>query len=290
MYKWVFSICSKCCKDIGGTEKYKLVEHKENFVMESNSCLPDYFKPYYPVPTGTKKPQLNENHIINGLHDTSLSDDAKEAFFQARNVGLDRYMAGIQPALTEDGTQPIKVFPDYTENATLEDIFVPPTMSCNEIISYGPEVYSPFSNASSSTLAPPVSYPLSKISSSAGSLVSISSETVDQNHHSQIQASYSPSSGYQSSPNMVSTSTNRNPLDTFSLQHLNDTEFNELIEALNSEPPVQPEPVKNSLNQNGSTFDGITDELRVDNLLNNGDAFPDLPTYDQLFYHNHHGN
>ena len=256
--------------------------------MESNSCLPDYAKPHYPVPL--TKPQLNENHIINGLHDTSLSDDAREAFFQARNVGLDRFMAGMQPALTEDGTQPIKVFPDYTKNATLEDIFVPPTMSCNESISYGPEMYAPFSSTSNNTIAPPVSYPLSSISSSAGSLVSISSEAGDHNHHSQIQASYSPSSGYQSSPNMVSTSPDRNPLDTLSPQCLNDTEFDELIEVLNSEPPVQTEPVKNVLNQGDSKFDGIIDELLVESLLNNGGAFPDLPTFDQPFYHNHNGN
>ena len=287
----VFSICSKCSKDSGGTGKYKLVEHKENFIMESNSCLPDNIKEHYPVPTGsTTKPQLNENHIINGLHDTSLSDDAREAFFQARNVGLDRYAAGIKPALTEDGTQPIKIFPDYTKNATIEDIFVPSTMSCNETIPYGPEMYASFSNASNNAIAPPVSYPLSRISSSTGSSVAVAAEAVDHNCHSQIQASYSSSSGYQSSPNMVSTSTNRNPLDTFLPQHLNDTKFDELIEALSSVPPVQTEPVKKSLNQSGSAIDGIIDELQVDSLQNNGDAFPDLPTYDQPFYHNHNGN
>ena len=86
---------------------------------------------------------------------------------------------------------------------------------------------------------------------------------------------------------MVSTSTNRNPLDTFSPQHLNDTEFNELIEALSSAPPVQTEPVKNSLNQGGSTFDGIIDELQVDSLFKNGDTVPDLSIYDQP---NHNGN
>ena len=291
MYTCVFSICSKCSKDSGGTGKYKLVEHKENFIMESNSCLPDDLKQHYPVPTGsTTKPQLNESHIINGLHDTSLSDDAREAFFQARNVGLDRYAAGIQPALTEDRTQPIKVFPDYTKNATIEDIFVPSTMSCNETIPYEPEMYAPFSNASNNAIAPPVSYTLSRISSSAGSPVSVAVEAVDHNRHSQIQASYSSSSGYQSSPNMVSTSTDKNPLNTFSPQHVIDTEFNELIEALSTVPPVQTEPLMNSLNQGGSAIDGIIDELLVDSLLNNEDAFPDLPTYDQPFYHNHNGN
>ena len=258
MHTCVFSICCKCS---GTTEKYKPVDHKEKQVMESNICLPDHL-----VLTDITRPQLNENHIINGLHDTSLSDDAREAFFQARNVGLDRFMAGMQPALTEDGTQPIKVFPDYTKNATLEDIFVPSTVSCNETIPYGPEMYAPFSNVSNSAIAPPVSYPLSSISSSAVSLVSISSEAVDHNHHSQVQASYSSS-------NMHS---DRNHLNTLSSQHLNDTKFDELIEALSSVPPVQTEPVKNSLNQGGSTFDGIIDELHVDNLLNNGDAFPDL--------------
>ena len=291
MYTCVFLICSKCSKDSGGTGKYKLVEHKENFIMESNSCLPDDLKQHYPVPTGSKtKPQLNESHIINGLHDTSLSDDAREAFFQARNVGLDRYAAGIQPALTEDRTQPIKVFPDYTKNATLEDVFVPSTMSCNETIPYEPEMYAPFSNASNNAIAPPVSYTLSRTSSSAGSPVSVAAEAVDHNRHSQIQASYSSSSGYQSSPNMVSTSTDRNPLNTFSPQHVIDTEFNELIEALSTVPPVQTEPLMNSLNQGGSTIDGIIDELLVDSLLNNGDAFPDLPIYDQPFCDNHNGN
>ena len=233
MYTCVFSICCKCS---GSTEKYKPVDQKEKQVMESSSCQPDH--PHHLVPTDITKPQLNKNHIINGLQDTAPSDDAREASFQARNVGLDRFTSGMQPALTEDGTQPIKVFPDCTKNVTLEDIFVPSTMSCNETIPHGPEVYAPFSNASSNAIAPPVSYPLSKISSSAGSPVSVAAEAVDHNHHSQIQASYSSSSGYQSSPNMVSTSTNRNTLDTFSPQYLNDTEFSELIEVLSSVPPI----------------------------------------------------
>ena len=283
MYTCMFSICCKCS---GSTEKYKPVHQKEKQVMESSSCLPDH--PHYLVPTDITKPQLNKNHIINGLQDTVPSDDAREASFQARNVGLDKFTSGMQPALTEDGTQPIKVFPDCTKNVTLEDIFVPSTMSCNDTISYGPEMYAPFSNASNNAIVPSVSYPLSRMSSSAGGSVFITSEAVNRNHHSQIQASYSSSSsGYQSSPNMVSTSTNRNPLDTFSPQHLNDTEFNELIEALSSVPPVQTGPVKNSLNQGGSTFDGIIDELQVDSLFKNGDTVPDLSIYDQP---NHNGN
>ena len=234
MYTCVFSICCKCS---GSTKKYKPVDHKEKQVMESSSCLPDH--PHHPVPTDITKPQLNKNPIINRLQDPASFDDTREASFQAQNVGLDKFTFGMQPALSENIAQPIKVFPDCTKNVTLEDIFVPSTMSCNETISYGPEVYTPFSNANNNTTAPPVSYPLSRISSSASGSVLIASEAVNRNHQSQIQASYSSSSGYQSSQNVVSTSTNRNPLNTFSPQNLNDTEFDELIEALSSVPPVQ---------------------------------------------------
>ena len=50
------------------------------------------------------KDQPNADHIINGLHDTPLSDDAREAFFQAHNMGLDTFTTGIQPAIYEDET------------------------------------------------------------------------------------------------------------------------------------------------------------------------------------------
>lgn len=286
-YVYVFSICSK---DSGNTGKYKLVEHKEKYIMESNSCLPDHMKPHFPAPTGATKERPTENHIINGLHETPLSEDAREAFFQARNMGVDTFTTGLQPALSENGTQPIKIFPDYTANATLEDLFVPPTMSCNETIPYGPELYTPFSNASTSSTVPPASHPLSRIPSSANSSVSVSSETIEHNHHSQIQPSYSPSSGYQSSPNMHSASPDSNPLDLLSPQQLDDPDFDELIDALNSESQVQTKPLKKSLEQGNSTFDGIIDELLMENLLENGETFPDLPIYDQSFYYNQNSN
>ena len=319
-------------KDSSDTGKYKLVEYKERYIKDSNSCLPDSIKPHFPPPTSVaKEQQPPENHIISGLHDTPLSDEAKEAFFQARNTRMETLTAGIKPALTEIGGQPLAVFPDYTENATLEDIFLPSTMTCNETVPYGPELYMPFSNANGNTAAttvsqqppsrlsssanssvsasavsqPPsrlsssanssvsagaVSQPPSRLSSSANSSVSMTAEAGEHNHYNQLQASYSPSSGYQSSPSMPATSPESNLLDSLSPQELNDTDLDKLIESLNSEPQVQTGTSTKSLRQGDHTFDGIIDQLLAENLLNNGEALPDLPIYDQYSYHKHNGN
>ena len=289
------------------------MEYKERYIKDSNSCLPDSIKPHFPPPTSVaKEQQPPENHIISGLHDTPLSDEAKEAFFQARNTRMETLTAGIKPALTEIGGQPLAIFPDYTENATLKDIFLPSTMTCNETVPYGPELYMPFSNANGNTAATTVSQqpplrlssstnssvsagavsqqPPSRLSSSANSSVSMTAEAGEHNHYNQLQASYSPSSGYQSSPSMPATSPESNLLDSLSPQELNDTDLDKLIESLNSEPQVQTGTSTKSLRQGDHTFDGIIDQLLAENLLNNGEALPDLPIYDQHSYHKHNGN
>ena len=288
MHPYVFLPCSKDSGDKGG---YKLVEHKEKFVMDSNSCLPDGLKPHFPPPSGVMKEQPNKNHIINGLHDTPLSDDAREAFFQARNMGLDTFTTGIQPAMFGDGSQPVKVIPDYTENATLEDIFVPSTMNHDKTVPFGPELYVPsvITNNNGTTQYPVVE-PLSRVSSASSNAVSISSEVTEHNHQGQVQATYSPSSGYQSSPNTHSTSPESNLLELLSPEQLDNADFEELLNTLSSAPQIETEPLKKPLNQGDSTFDGIIDELLMDNLLSNGETFPDLPVYDQLFYHNHNSH
>ena len=256
--------------------------------MDSNSCLPDSLKPHFPPPRDAMKEQPNKDHIINGLHDTALSEDAREAFFQARNMGLDTFTTGLQPALLEDGTQPVKTIPDYTENATLEDIFVPSTMNHDKTVPYGPELYIPSTIANNSTAEYPVVQPLSRVSLAASNAVSVSPQVaVAEHNHQQIQTNYSPSSGYQSSPNAHSTSPESNLLELLSPEKLDNAEFDELINALSSAPQIETEPLKKPLNQGDSTFDGIIDELLMENLLSNGEAFPDLPVYDQFFYHNH---
>lgn len=277
-----------CSKDIDKTGKYKLIEHKENYVMDSDRCLPDWVKPHFPEPVSVTKQQPNKDRIINELCDTPLSDDAREAFFQGRNTGFNTYMTGMQPTLFEDGSLKVKLSRNCTENVTLEDVFVPSTMKSNKSIPYGPELYMPFSNSSNySVTEPPVSQPLSgAYSSTTSSPVSTFSEVTLPN------TTYSPSSGYQSSPNAHSTSPESNPLDLFSPQQLDDTDFDKLIDVLSSDPQIHTdhEPLKKSHNQNSSTFDAVIDELLVESLLNGGDTFPDLPVYDQPFYHNHNGN
>ena len=288
MYKsYVLLICSK---DSGDKAGYKLIEHKENFVMDSNSCLPDGVKPHFPEPRGAMKVQPDENQIMNGLH--PLSEDAREAFFQARNMGLDTYTTGIQPAMLEDGTEPVKMIPDYTENATLEDIFVPSTMNNNITVPFGPELYlPPVATNNNGTTEYPAVQPLSRVPSAADSGVTISSDITDHNHHQgQVQATYSPSSGYQSSPNTHSTSPESNLLELLSPEQLSNADFEELINALSSPPQKETEPLKKPLNQADPTFDGILDELLMENLLSNSDTFPDLPVYDQFVYHNHNNH
>ena len=277
-----------------------MIEHKEKFVMESNSRLPDELKQHFPQPAGEMNKRPNKGHIVNGLQNTPLSDDAREAFFQARNIGLETFATGLQPAVSEEGAQPLQIIPNYTENATLEDIFIPSTMNNGKTIPHGPELYMPpvanNINTTRPSLVPtteqqPVAQSLSRVSSlSAGSAVSVSSEVTKHNHQNQLQASYSPSSGYQSSPNARSTSPESNLLELLSPEQLleDNLDFEELIDTLSSPPQSENAPLKNPLNQS-NTFDGIIDNLLMENLLNN-EAFPDLPVYDQSFYLNHNGN
>ena len=258
--------------------------------MDSNSCLPDGIKPHFPQPRGVMKEHPNESQIMNGLH--PLSEDAREAFFQARNMGLDTFTTGIQPAILEDGSQLVKIIPDYTENATLEDIFVPSTMNNDKTVPFGPELYLPSANANNNgTTEYPVVQPLLRVPSAADSAVTVSSEVNNRNHHrGQVQATYSPSSGYQSSPNTHSTSPESNLLELLSPEQLNNADFEELINTLSSTSQREAEPLKKPLSQADSTFDGIIDELLMENLLSNGETFPDLPTYDQFVYHNHNNH
>lgn len=128
------------------------MEHNEEYVMESNNCLADEIKPHFPPPLSAQKtqPREDENHVVKNLLDTPLSETAREAFFQARNIGLDTFMTGIQPARLDNGIEPVKMIPDYTENATLDNVFVPPTMNCTGAIPFGPDLYMPSLYADSS--------------------------------------------------------------------------------------------------------------------------------------------
>jgi len=146
-----------CSAEKNETGKYKLVEHNEEYVMESNNCLADEIKPHFPPPLNAQKkpPTENENHVVKNLQNTPLSETAREAFFQARNIGLDTFMTGIQPARLDNGIEPVQMIPDYTENATLDDVFVPPTMNCTGAIPFGPDLYVPNSAPSQSSAIPP---------------------------------------------------------------------------------------------------------------------------------------
>ena len=131
------------------------MEHSEEYVMESNNCLPDNFKKHFPPPLNTRQnqPKENVNPVITTLENTTLSEVAREAFFQACNVGMNTFTSGIQPARLDDGTEPVKMVPDYTENATLDSIFVPPTMSCSTQTPHGPDLYVPSLYAQSSSIS-----------------------------------------------------------------------------------------------------------------------------------------
>ena len=191
------------------TGKYKLVEHSEEYVMESNSCLPEAYKFHFPklVSTEQNSSRADGNRVVTSLENTPLSEVAKEAFFHARNVGLDTFLTGIQPASLEDGTQPVKMVPDYTENATLDSVFVPPTMSCTGTIPYGPDLYAPSMYAQNdSTNSSSQSLSSSLLPSPASSLETAKSTDspnmpADSQYHSHnTSLTHSPSSGYVSSP------------------------------------------------------------------------------------------
>ena len=184
--------------------------------MESNNCLSDEIKPHFPPPFKAMKnqPKENVNHVVNSLQNTPLSEVAREAFFHARNVGLDTFMAGIQPARLDDGTEPVKMVPDYTENATLDSVFVPPTMSCSGAIPYGPDLYMPSMytqdvNANATSQSSPSSQVPNPASPEA--IVSVLPSGHQQQPSSSSNPSSSdtfvnssPSSGYVSSPGELS--------------------------------------------------------------------------------------
>ena len=237
-------VCT-CSKESGDKGGYKIIEHKEKFVMESNSCLSDAMKPHFPQPAGEMSKHFDANHIIDGLRKTPLSDDAKEAIFQARNIGVDTYTSGIQPAITEEGSQPLKIFPDYTQNATLKDIFIPSTMNNGKSIPYGPELYIPPTSVpsivptnTSTTEQHTIAQPLSRVSSSpsTSNVVSVSCEATK---HYQFQPSNSSSSDFQSLPNVHSTSSESDLLELLSPEQFDNLDFEELIGTLSSPPQTE---------------------------------------------------
>ena len=196
------------------TGKYKLVEHNEEYVMESNNCLPEEYKFHFPKPQQNASRE-NENRVVTSLENTPLSEVAREAFFHARNVGLDTFLTGIQPARLEDGTLPVKMVPDYTENATLDSVFVPPTMSCTGTIPYGPDLYVPSAqNGSTNSVSQSASSSL--LPSPASSLETAkptdSPNVPAESHYNSQNTSltHSPSSGYVSSPGDNSVLHNHN--------------------------------------------------------------------------------
>jgi len=149
-------------------------------------------------------------------------------------MGIDAYMIGIQPAVTENRSQLVKIIPGYTENPTLEDIFAPPTMDYNKTVPYGPELYMPSSHSNNYTGTSPSSLSLSSVSSRSGSVVSFFSEVnvsalsfdkVNNHHHGQDQANLSSSSGYQSSSILQSTSSESNPLGFLSSLELDNVVY-----------------------------------------------------------------
>ena len=211
---------------------YKLIEHNEEYVMESNNCLSDEIKPHFPPPLNAMKdrPKENVNHVVNSLQNTPLSEIAMEAFFHARNMGLDTFAAGMQPARLDDGTEPVKLVPDFTETPTLDSVFVPPTMSCSGAVPYGPDLYVPSVCAqNASTNSSPLSSAPSQESSPAAPIETLNSALPSRHQQqsssnllsseSHTSASYSPSSsGYASSPGEPSIGPNRTTVTTSSQQ------------------------------------------------------------------------
>lgn len=211
--------------------------------MESNNCLSDQIKPHFPPPLNAMKnrPQENVNHVVNSLQNTPLSETAMEAFFHARNIGMDTFAAGMQPARLDDGTEPVKLVPDFTENPTLDSVFVPPTMSCSGAVPYGPELYVPSMSAqNASTSSSPLSSapsqdsnpaPIEMLNSALSSRFQQESATSNSNllpsesHSSNSSASFSPSSGYASSPGEPSLGPNRTSVPTSSQQLENHLQY-----------------------------------------------------------------
>lgn len=223
--------CSSESSESG--KRYKLIEHNEEYVMESNNCLADEIKPHFPPPLDAMKdrPKENENHVVNSLQNTPLSEIAMEAFFHARNLGMDTFATGMQPARLDDGTEPVKLVPDFTENPTLDSVFVPPTMSCSGAVPYGPDLYVPsvcaqnVSTNSSPLSSAPSQEPNSETLNSALSSIYQQQSTTNssnllspESHHNSTSVSHSPSSGYASSSGELSVGHNHTTVPTSSQQ------------------------------------------------------------------------
>ena len=209
------------------TGKYKLVEHSEEYVMGSNSCLPEEYKFHFPKVVSTEQNTSTENgnRVVTSLENTPLSKVAREAFFHARNVGLDTFLTGIQPAMLEDGTQAVKMVPDYTENATLDSVFVPPTMTSTGAIPYGPELYTPSMYAQNGSTNSSSQSPSSSLLPSPTSSLETAKSTDNPNmppdnyyHGHNTSLTHSPSSGYVSSPGDHSVLPNHNTVISSSQQ------------------------------------------------------------------------
>jgi len=82
----------------------------------------------------------------------------------------------------------------------------------------------------------------------------LSFDKINNHHHGQDQANFLPSSEYQSSSNLQSTSSESNPLEFLSSVELDTINFDDLINFLSSEPRKQTEPLKNSTGQVDSAF------------------------------------
>ena len=233
----MFLFCSS--ENFESGKKYKLIEHNEEYVMENNSCLTDEIKPHFPPPLSAMKnqPKGNVNHVVNSLQNTPLSEAAMEAFFHGRNMGLDTFVAGMQPARLDDGTEPVKLVPDYTDNPTLDSVFVPPTMSCSGTVPYGPDLYMPSmyvqnvsTNSASQSSAPSQASSPASIETVNSTLQQPSTNSSNllssKTHYSYASANHSPSSGYASSPGEPSVLPNPRTTVPNSSQQLENHDYN----------------------------------------------------------------
>ena len=217
--------------------------------MASNSSVADQVKPYLPVPANERenRPKENENHVSSVISDTPLSDSAQEAFFQARNIAMGTYGTGVLPARLENGIEPVKMIPDFTDNPTLESVFVPPTVSSTGGTTRGPELYAPGSYSSNGFVFPvhqqqsqqqqPLNFSNTVLHAS-----SFATSTASPQNHASLsreyqpdqgiglspassyspKTNYSPSSGYMSSPCHPPVSADLSPTEDLSLQQIGD--------------------------------------------------------------------
>lgn len=275
MHFFLFSV------DHSETGKYNLVEHNEEYVMASNSSVPDQVKGYLPSPANERKnqPKENENHVSNVISDTPLSESAKEAFFQARNIAMDTYGTGILPARLENGVQPVKMVPDFTENPTLESVFVPPTVNSVDGTTRGPELYAPCTASNSGCFSytsplqlqqqhqqlqrqqqpqqqsqkqqqqqkqPNFSNANSNFPISAANSIHVAHDdhgiSLSPASMCSPQTNYSPSSGYVSSPCQPPLSAEQSPSENLSLQQIDDLVDNIDLDILGSLTPTTSAP------------------------------------------------